>query len=381
MKRENFLQMISDGFLVNPIVAILGPRQSGKTTLTRQYINTIKTEKPIHYFDLEDPNDLAALKSPKAVLENLKGLIVIDEVQRVKELFPVLRVLVDVVNLKQQYLILGSASQELIKQSSETLAGRIEYIELPPFQYCEVKNLEKLWIRGGFPRSFLSVNDSSSYRWRESYIRTFLERDIPNLGIKIPAENIRRFWMMLANNHGGILNASDIGKSLSISHTTVRHYLDILVATFMVRQLYPWFENISKRQIKSPKIYVRDSGILHNLLQIRTNRDLFNHLKLGASWEGFALEELIKHHNFRSQDCYFWSTQNKAEIDLFTINHGKRIAYEFKFTDSPKITPSMRIAIEDLKLDELYVLCPGNKKYQIEDKIIFCGLEKYLESY
>lgn len=381
MRRENFLQMITDGFSIHPIIAILGPRQSGKTTLTRQYIETIKTKKQIHYFDLEDPNDLAALKSPKAVLEKLEGLIVIDEIQRIKELFPVLRVLIDADNSKQQYLILGSASQELIKESSETLAGRIEYIELPPFQYCEIQNLETLWIRGGFPRSFLSANDNSSYRWRESYIRTFLERDIPNLGIKIPAENIRRFWMMLSNNHGSILNASDIGKSLSISHTTVRHYLDILVGTFMVRQLYPWFENIGKRQIKSPKIYIRDSGILHTLLQIRTNTDLFNHLKLGASWEGFALEEIIKHHNFRSQDCYFWSTQNKAEIDLFTINNGKRIAYEFKFTDSPKITKSMRIAMEDLKLDKIYVLYPGNKKYQIEDKIIFCGLQNYLDSY
>ena len=290
MIRQNFIQMIVDGFSVHPIIAILGPRQSGKTTLTRQYIDIVKEKKQIHYFDLEDPNDLAALKSPKAILENLEGLIVIDEIQRIKELFPVLRVLIDKGNSKQQYLILGSASQELIKQSSETLAGRIEYIELPPFQYSETQNLERLWIRGGFPRSFLSANDNSSYRWRESYIRTFLERDIPNLGIKIPAENIRRFWMMLSNNHGGILNASDLGKSLSISHTTVRHYLDILVGTFMVRQLYPWFENISKRQIKSPKIYIRDSGILHSLLQIglrlgnvrKWQNDVFCNIKKGT---------------------------------------------------------------------------------------------------
>lgn len=208
-----------------------------------------------------------------------------------------------------------------------------------------------------------------------------MERDIPNLGIKIPAENIRRFWMMLSHNHGSILNASDIGKSLAISHTTVRHYLDILVGTFMVRQLYPWFENISKRQIRSPEIYIRDSGILHSLLQIRTQTDLSIHLNLGASWEGFALEEIIEHHNLRSQDCYFWSTHNKAEIDFFTINNGKRIAYEFKFTDSPKITKSMRIAMDDLSLDKIYVLFPGNKKYQIEEKLYFAGFKTILTPY
>jgi predicted AAA+ superfamily ATPase len=224
----------------------------------------------------------------------------------------------------------------------------------------------------------LSKNDDHSYRWRENYIRTFVEKDILNLGINIPAENIRRFWMMLSNNHGGILNSSDLGKSLSITHNTVRRYLDILVGTFMVRQLYPWFENISKRQVKSPKIYIRDSGILHNLLQVKNSTELRQNLKLGASWEGFALEEVIKHHNFRSQDCYFWSTQNKAEIDLFVITNGKRVAYEFKFTDSPKITKSIRIAIEDLKLDQVYVLHPGNKKYHVEAKIIFSGLQNYL---
>jgi predicted AAA+ superfamily ATPase len=381
MKREGFLKAITEGFAVHPIVAILGPRQAGKTTLARHYVEAVTKDIKTHYFDLEDPNDLAALQSPKAVLEHLEGLIVIDEIQRITELFPVLRVLVDAVGSKQKYLILGSASQELIRESSETLAGRIEYLELTPFQYDEVKELETLWIRGGYPRSFLAENDQNSYRWRENYIRNFLERDIPNLGIRIPAENIRRFWMMLANNHGGILNSSSLGNSLTITHTTVRHYLDILVGTFMVRQLYPWFENIGKRQVKSPKIYIRDSGILHSLLQVKSYEELLKHQKLGSSWEGFALEEVITHHDLRAQDCYFWSTQNKAEIDLLVTINGKRIAYEFKFTDSPKITKSVRMAMNDLKLDKVYIIYPGNKEYQMEDKITFCGLQRYLDSY
>ena len=380
MDRPNLLSSITEAFMVHPVIAILGPRQAGKTTIARHYMNFFQHQAKVHFFDLENPTDLSVLENPKTVLERLEGLIIIDEIQRIKELFPVLRVLVDNPNLNQKYLILGSASQDLIRQSSETLAGRIEYIELTPFQYNEVRDLDKLWLRGGFPRSFLAPDEKSSFRWRESYIRTFLERDIPSLGIRIPAENIRRFWMMLAHNHANILNSSDIGRSLSITHNTVRHYLDILTGTFMVRQLQPWFANISKRQVKSPKVYIRDSGILHTLLYIDQNKQLFSHIKLGASWEGFALEEVIRFNSLRPQECYFWSTQNKAEIDLFAIIQGKRIAFEFKFTDSPKVTKSIRIAIEDLELDKVYIIHPGSNAYRIDDKIEIWGIEKYLST-
>lgn len=324
---------------------------------------------------LENNLDLARLENPMLVLPDLsENLIVIDEIQRRPDLFPALRVLVDEPKRKQKYLILGSASRDLIKQSSETLAGRIGYIELTPFSLDEVDHENVLFLRGGFPKSYLAENDEESYRWRESYITTFLERDIPALGFQIPPEQIRRCWMMLAHYHGQIFNASEIGKSLGVSDHTVRKYLDILIGTFMIRCLQPWHENLKKRQIKSPKIYFRDSGILLALLGIKDEKKLNVYPKLGSFWEGFALEEIIRQSRARSEECYFWGTQSGAELDLFIIKDGKRIGFEFKYTDRPSITSSMKIALADLNLDHLYIVYPGKHVFKLADKITARGL-------
>jgi hypothetical protein len=330
----------------------------------------------VYFFDLENPIDLARLENPMLALANLQSdLVIIDEIQRRPELFPVLRVLVDA--KPRKFLILGSASRDLLKQSSETLAGRIGYIELPPFSIAEVKDEKRLWLRGGFPRSYLAALNEESYAWRQAYIATFLERDIPNLGFNIPPVLMRRLWMMLAHYHGQILNATEIGKSLSISHHTVRKYLDILAGTFMVRILTPWFENISKRQIKSPKIYLRDSGLLHALVNIQNEEQLQVYPKLGSSWEGFALEEIIKEYHASLEECYFWAIQSGAELDLLIIKDGKRIGFEFKHTDFPKVTPSMNIALEILNLEHLYIVFPySGESFPLSNKITARGLNK-----
>jgi len=377
MDRKDFIQRINEAFEVHPVVAILGPRQCGKTTLARMYREHFKKKDAFTYFDLEDPRHLARLESPILVLEELEGTIIIDEVQRMPELFPILRVIVDQ-HKNQRFLILGSASRDLIQQSSETLAGRIRYLELPPFSLPEVKAVKTAWIRGGFPKSFLASSDAKSFEWRQAYIATFLERDIPNLGINIPPKTLRRFYMMLAHYHGGMFNASEIGNSLGISHTTSRRYLDILSGTFMVRELTPWFENIGKRQVKTPKIYFRDMGIFHALLGITTMKELMNHPKLGASWEGLALEEILRFHHITIDEAYFWGIHNTAELDLFLMIKGKRIGFEIKYTDFPKITKSMSLALEFLKLDELNVIVPGNENYPLAKNIRVHGLESYL---
>ena len=376
MIREQQLDNIALGFEVHPIIAILGPRQVGKTTLARQYCKKHETSK-IHYFDLEHSTDIGLFNDPLLLLEKLEGLIVIDEIQRVPELFPLLRVLVDRENNKQQYLILGSASEELIKQSSETLAGRIQYIELTPFAFREVNDLEKLWLRGGYPKSFLAETNYKSFIWREHYIKTFLERDIPTLGIKVPSENIRRFWELIAHYHGNIVNHSELARSLGMSQPTIKYYLDILTQTFMIRQLRPWHENLSKRQVKSPKIYFRDSGILHSMLHLKDN-EIITHPKLGASWEGFAMEEIIRAHEARNQECYFWSTHSHAEMDLLIVRGNKKIAYEFKYSSQPKITKSIHSAIESLKLDKVIIIYPGDKNAPLSHEVEIYGLEKYL---
>jgi hypothetical protein len=334
----------------------------------------------VTWLDLEDPTDLARLDHPKLALEGLQGLVIIDEVQRAPELFQVLRVLVDRPRSTTQFLILGSASRDLIRQSSETLAGRIGYLELTPFTAREigVENLQQLWLRGGFPPSFLAANDIDSKRWRNSYISTFLERDIPNLGFNIPAESLRRFWMMLSHCHGQTLNYSELGRSFGIADTTVKSYIDILTGTFMVRQLTPWFENISKRQVKSPKLYFRDSGIFHHFLGTFSQVELESHPKLGASWEGFALEELIRFHGALPQESYFWSTQANAELDLLILKDNRRLGFEIKFTDSPKITRSIKIVQHDLKLDSLTVIVPGVQEFPLTDNIQTCGLVTFL---
>ena len=367
-----YLDAIDTSFLVNPICALLGPRQCGKTTLSKQYAK--KNKLPTHFFDLEDPIDLSKLDNPKLTLEPLEGLIIIDEIQRKEELFPYLRVLVDKFP-KKRILVLGSASQDLIRQSSETLAGRISYIEMTPFSIHETDDIRKLWYRGGFPKSYLASTEIISSQWRKSYIRTFLERDIRNFGFDIPPQTMRRFWSMLAHYHGQIFNASEIGRSINVSYKTSDRYLDILTGTFMVRRLSPWFENLSKRQIKSPKIYFRDSGLLHTILGIENHQDLLKHPKLGASWEGMALEQVIKHMEVENDDCYFWATQGGAELDLMILKNSKKLGFEIKYTDSPKITKSMRIAIEDLGLDNLTIVIPGKEKFKLEKNIEVYGIE------
>jgi len=331
----------------------------------------------IHYFDLENPRDLARLQEPMLSLEALTGLIIIDEIQRVPDLFTVLRVLVDV-KKDRKFLILGSASRDLIKQASETLAGRIRYIELNPFSYPEVEHIKDLWLRGGFPDSYLAESLSISNEWRKAYVATFLERDIPNLGISIPPQTLRRFRMMLAHYHGSICNTSDIGKSLGASHTTIRSYLDILKGTFMIRQLQPWWENINKRQVKSAKIYFRDTGIYHTLTGIADQQALLLSPKLGASWVGMVLEELIRYHNATPEECYFWAIHAQAELDLLIIKDGKRLGFEIKYTDAPTITKSMHTAMKYLNLDSLTVITPSELEYPMDDKIQAVGLEIYL---
>jgi uncharacterized protein len=374
MNRNSYIRKIERAFQIHPIVAILGPRQCGKTTLAKIFADSIAKILSIVHFDLENPRDLIKLDNPLLALENQEGLIVIDEIQLRPDLFPVLRVLADKNKKKQKYLILGSASRDLIRQSSESLAGRIAYIELPPFSVFETHEIEKLWVRGGFPLSYLASSDYESSEWRRNYITTFLERDIPALGIKIAPQNLRRFWMMLVHYHGNVFNASAIGNSLGISHTAIRNYLDILSGTFMIRQLMPWQENIKKRQVKAPKIYFRDSGIMHSLLNISAFKDLQNFPQLGASWEGFALEEVIRNQNVDAEDCYFWATHSGAELDLLIVKGQKRVGFEFKYSDSPKVTKSMQIAFDDLHLDNLYLIYPGKDSFRLTEKITAIGL-------
>lgn len=375
MKRTRYLEEVEKQFRVHPVCAILGPRQVGKTTLAHMYVDEF-FPKNAYFFDLENPLDLARLENPLLTLENIaQPLIVIDEIQRRPELFPILRVLVDRRESKQKFLILGSASRELIAQSSETLAGRIGYIELPPFSLFEVKNSKKLWSRGGFPRSYLADTQEDSYRWRLSYITTFLERDIPSLGFNIPAQQLRRFWLMLAHYHGQIFNAAEIARSLAISDHTVRKYLDILAGTFMIRIVPPWFENLHKRQVKSPKMYFRDSGVLHALVGIPDEAQLQIFPKLGSFWEGFALEEVIRTFDATEGEYYFWSTQSEAELDLLILKNGKKFGFEFKYTDAPKVTKSMHIALEDLKLDHLGLFYPGKEIFPLNEKMYAYGLE------
>jgi predicted AAA+ superfamily ATPase len=376
MKRPLYLKDIEDQFRIHPVCALLGPRQVGKTTLANMFIEKHPKDK-VTFFDLENPLDLARLDNPMLALGHLNDiLIVIDEIQKRPELFPVLRVLVDEKNKNRRFLILGSASRDLINQSSETLAGRIGYIEVMPFSLKEVDNSYKLWLRGGFPRSYLSENEEDSFRWRQAYIATYLERDIPNLGFQIPAPMMRRFWLMLAHYHGQILNSSELGRSLGLSSHTIRRYLEILTGTFMVRLLTPWHENIGKRQVKSPKIYFRDSGIFHALLGLENQSQLDIFPKLGASWEGFAIEEIIREKQATNEDCFFWATQNGAELDLMIHQKGKRIGYEIKYNDAPKITASMKIALEDLKLDHLYIVYPGREQFPMSEKISALGLKQ-----
>lgn len=346
-----------------PVTALLGPRQCGKTTLARQINGQ-------HYFDLENPRDLSALENPQLVFENLKGLIVVDEIQRKPDLFPLIRFLVDN-NEEQKFLILGSASRDLIKQSSESLAGRVGYHYLSGFGIFDIPNnkVNYLWLRGGLPRSYISEDENASKTWLNNYISTFLERDIPQLGITIPANTLRRFWTMLSHYHGQIINFSELGRSFGISDMTVRNYVELLEGTFMVRVLQPWFSNTNKRLVKRPKIYIRDSGIYHSLQTISTQAELSTFNRLGASWEGFALENVTKALDKLPQELYFWATHSGAEVDLFWQDKGKNWAIEFKYRDAPRISKSMLSAIESLELEHLWIVYPGKQKYILNNKI------------
>jgi len=363
IERKTDLKQIRSLLRIFPVVAILGKRQCGKTTIAKSF-------EFDHYFDLESPRDLAALDHPQLALEALEGLIVIDEIQRKPDLFPLLRHLVD--NLpSQRYLILGSASRDLIRQSSETLAGRIGFFNLAGFRIADVgsNEINSLWLRGGLPRSFLAENDEESAVWRENYIATFLERDLPQLGISIPANTLRRFWTMLGHYHGQIINYSELARNFGISDMTARKYIELLEGTFMLRVLQPWHVNIGKRLVKRPKLYFTDSGIFHSLLAVSRGEELLTHPKLGASWEGFALECMIRSIGKRNEEIFFWGTHSGAEVDLFWQHQGKNWALEFKYMDAPKKSLSMQSALEDLSLAHLWVIYPGSRKYRLADKI------------
>ena len=346
-----------------PVTAILGPRQVGKTTLAQTF-------QPDHIFDLENPRDLSALENSQLALENLSGLIVIDEVQRKPELFPLLRFLADK-KPTQRYLLLGSASSSLKQQSGESLAGRIGYYYLSGLNLLNVgvENLTTLWLRGGFPRSFLANDDAQSALWRTNFISTFLERDLAILGINIPSATMYRFWLMLSHYHGQVVNYSEIGRSFGVSDKTVRQYLSILEDTFMIRMLMPWYANVGKRLVKSPKLYLRDAGIFHILQSIDSWKVLRSHPKLGASWEGFALEETVTYLSKRDNEVFFYASHGGVKVDLFWQDEGKKWGAEFKFMDAPKITKSMYQAIDDLMLDHLWVIYPGDRSYPLAEKI------------
>lgn len=365
--RPHALARIRGSYAVHPAVAIEGPRQCGKTTLAHAI--AAEDTGPVSYFDLEDPADLQRLAIPEQALRPLRGLVVIDEAQRMPELFPLLRVLLDRPETPARFLLTGSASPELIRGLSESLAGRVGIVDLGGFTLGEVgpEALHPLWLRGGFPRSFLAGDERTSVQWRLDFVRTFLERDLPQLGISIPAETLRRFWTMIAHYHGQTWSGAEFARSLGTSEPTARRYLDILAGAYMVRVLPPWFENLGKRQVKAPKIYVRDSGLLHALLNLKDRDELLGHPKLGASWEGFALEQLIALLDTR--DTYYWATHNGAELDFMTMAAGQRHGFEMKYADAPGATKSMHTALTDLGLAHLWVIYPGEKRYDLTEKI------------
>jgi predicted AAA+ superfamily ATPase len=365
IERPQLLARLRAGLRTSPAVALLGPRQCGKTTLARQLAGTLKST----YFDLESPVDQARLSEPMTALESLRGLIVIDEVQRHPDLFQILRALLDRKPVRARFLILGSASPELLRQSSETLAGRIAIVEMAGFALEELNrpDLDRLWLRGGFPRSFLARTEAASTAWREDFIRTFLERDLAQLGVQVPAGTMRRFWTMTAHYSGGIWNSSEIGRSLGEAHTTVRRHLDALSSALVVRVLESWHANVGKRLVKSPKVYIRDSGLLHTLLGIGDRRQLDGHPVVGGSWEGFIIEQLLAH--LPKAKAYYWRTQAGAELDLLLFLKGRRIGIEIKRADAPKMTPSMASALRDLDLHRLLVVYPGSVRYALGPKV------------
>jgi predicted AAA+ superfamily ATPase len=347
------------------IVALLGPRQSGKTTLAREFV----AADTLNYFDLEDPVSLARLDQPMTALSGLTGLVVIDEIQRRPDLFPILRVLADRQLQPAHFLVLGSASPDLLKGSSESLAGRLETIPISGFSLSEVGAAaqRRHWLRGGFPRSFLAASEDDSIAWRKNFIQTFLERDLLEMGVRTPAATILRFWTMLAHYHGQVWNAAEPARALGVSQPTVRRYLDLLEGVFMIRQLQPWHANLKKRQVKSPKLFFRDTGLLHYLIGARTELELESHPRSGASWEGYVIEEVLK--AAQPDEAYFWATHNGAELDLLLLTAGRKIGLECKRVDAPRLTASMQSACDDLQLDQLMVVYPGDRSYPLSDRV------------
>lgn len=373
--RSNLQARIEQAFHVTPIVTLLGPRQCGKTTVAR----VIAQQTGAVIFDLEDPADDAALTNPKLALGDKRGLIVLDEVQRRPELLPVLRVLVDRPDNAARFLLLGSASPTLVRGVSETLAGRTSFVDMQGFSLEEVGTdaWRRLWLRGGFPRSWLSDSDAASFDWRRGFIRTFLERDIPQLGISIPAVTLSRFWTMVAHYHGQVWNGSALARSFGVSEKTVRRYLEILEGTFLVRTLLPWHENLGKRLVKSPKIYIRDSGILHALLGIETMDALLSHPVAGASWEGFAIDAVLA--CFPRAQAFFYATHGGAELDLLLVYHGRRYGFEMKLNEAPTLTRSMTVSLEDLGLEGLFIIYPGTRQYPLSERIRAVPLQALYE--
>ena len=367
--RQAHLKTVQGLLRANPIVALIGARQVGKTTLAGQIA---QVRRYSHFFDLESSADRARLADPLLALRPLRGLVVLDEVQLRPELFPTLRVLADRHPLPARFLVLGSASPDLLRQTSESLAGRIAYHELPGLSMAETgpDKADVLWLRGGFPRSFTARTHAQSYRWRQDFVATFLARDLPGLGIQTPATTMERFWTMLAHYHAQVWNGSELGRAFGVSHHAVRRYLDTLEATFMVRVLKPWYVNIGKRQIKSPKVYIRDSGLLHHLLDIKDRAALDRHPKVGASWEGFVIENIVRALGVETGRCYFWGTHSGPEIDLVVQTGAGRLrGFEIKRTSSPTLTRSMRSAMADLELRSLDLIHAGDETFPLAKKV------------
>ncbi len=377
--RTEHLSELKRRFKTYPAVALIGPRQIGKTTLARQFARQYRG--PTTHFDLEDSRDLARLSDPALALEPLRGLVILDEIQRYPDLFPTLRVLADRRPVRTRFLILGSASPEMLRQSSESLAGRISYYELPGFSLGEVrtKNHARLWLRGGFPPSYTARTLAASDQWRRDFIRTFLERDLPQLGIRTPSAVLRRFWSMLAHYHGGIWNASEFARAFGVSNKTVNHYLDVLTSAFVIHPLPPWHENLKKRQVKSPKFYFADTGLLHTLLRLTTLADLESHPRVGASWEGFVIHQILRHLGAAPGEYFFWATHAGAELDLLLVRGRKRWGFEVKRTSSPGLTPSMRIALSDLKLQRLFVVHAGRHSFDLAGNVRALALSDLLD--
>ena len=371
--RERYSRLVVEALSRSPVVALLGPRQCGKTTLAR----AIAATSPSTYFDLESPADRQRLQNPEYVLGGLSGLVVIDEIQSRPDLFAVLRVLADRQGQTTRFLLLGSASPGLVKGASESLAGRVEFVDLHGFDLSEIgpPAWEQLWVRGGFPRSFLAANDADSLAWREGFIRTYLQRDLPELGLRMPSAAMRRFWTMLAHHSGRTWNASEIARSMGLSDKTVRGYLDILTDTFMVRQLPPWHVNVAKRQVKAPKIFFRDTGLLHALLGLSDRGAVLGHPAAGFSWEGFAIDQVLRVSGVA--DAYFWGTYGGAELDLLFLHNGRWCGVECKFSDAPTVTRSMRVAMEDLNLHRLWIVAPVKSRYGLAPGIEVCPLTEW----